>query len=56
MNIEKMISKAFNRHDEPKSENTYKPKHIDDAKRKEWFTTYNQDLVNRIRAIKLNTL
>lgn len=26
MNIEKLISKAFNRHDEPKQENTYTPK------------------------------
>lgn len=38
-------------------ENTYiPPLHIDDAKRKEWFTTYNIELVNRIRSIKLNQL
>lgn len=27
---------------------------VDDAKRKQWFTTYNVDLMNEIRRIKLN--
>jgi hypothetical protein len=35
-------------------ENTYTPPlAVDDAVRKSWFTTYNIDLVNRIR--ELNT-
>lgn len=49
--------KLFKRKQKPikTAENTYiPPMHIDDAKRKEWFTTYNIDLVNRIRTIKLN--
>jgi hypothetical protein len=34
-------------------ENTYTPPlAVDDAVRKSWFTTYNIDLVNRIRSIK----
>jgi hypothetical protein len=41
----------------PELENTYTPPlHIDDAKRKEWFTTYDIERVNAIRQIKLNGL
>jgi hypothetical protein len=37
------------------SANSYTPAlAVDDAKRKQWFTTYNIALVNRIREIKLN--
>jgi len=39
------------------SANSYTPAlAIDDAKRKQWFTTYNIALVNRIREIKLNQI
>jgi hypothetical protein len=39
------------------STNSYTPAlAIDDAKRKQWFTTYNIALVNRIREIKLNQI
>jgi hypothetical protein len=39
------------------SANSYTPAlAIDDAKRKQWFTTYNVALVNRIREIKLNQI
>ena len=39
------------------SANSYTPAlAIDDAKRKQWFTTYNIDLVNEIRRIRLNQI
>lgn len=39
------------------SANSYTPAlAIDDAKRKQWFTTYNLHLVNEIRRIKLNQI
>jgi hypothetical protein len=39
------------------SANSYTPAlAVDDAKRKQWFTTYNIALVNRIREIKLNQI
>ena len=37
------------------SENEFIPAvAVDDAKRKQWFTTYNVNLMNEIRRIKLN--
>ena len=37
------------------SQNTYTPPMaVCDEKRNQWFTTYNVELMNRIRAIKLN--
>lgn len=39
----------------PEPENTYiAPLHLDDAKRKEWFTIYDVNLVNKRREIELN--
>ncbi|MCF8255027.1 MAG: hypothetical protein K9J84_10670 [Bacteroidia bacterium] len=38
-----------------KAENTYTPPMgVNDANRKQFFTTYNVELVNEIRRIKLN--
>lgn len=55
----KAISKFLNRTVKPAdwNQNEFIPAvAVDDAKRKQWFTTYNVDLMNRIRDIKLNEL
>jgi hypothetical protein len=41
----------------PEIQNEYTPPmHINDAVRKQFFTSYNVELVNRLRDIKLNQL
>lgn len=52
----KAIKQWLNKDVKPtKAENTYTPPMgVNDAKRIQWFTTYNVDLMNEIRRIKLN--
>lgn len=53
----KAITKFLNRTVKPAdwNQNEFIPAvAVDDAKRKQWFTTYNVDLMNEIRRIKLN--
>ena len=50
------IQKWLNKHTQPVTkENTYTPPMgVNDANRKQFFTSYNVELVNEIRRIKLN--
>lgn len=49
--------KLFKRKKKETAENTYIPAMgVNDAKRKQFFTTYNIELMNEIRRIKLNDL
>ena len=53
----KALHKWLNKHNTPTSfeKNTYiPPMGVNDANRKQFFTTYNVELVNEIRRIKLN--
>lgn len=53
----KALIKWLNKHNTPTSfdKNTYTPPMgVNDANRKQFFTTYNVELVNEIRRIKLN--
>ena len=53
----KALTKWLNKHNPPTSfeKNTYTPPMgVNDANRMQFFTTYNVDLVNEIRRIKLN--
>jgi hypothetical protein len=55
--IMKALHKWLNKHNTPTSfeKNTYTPPMgVNDANRKQFFTTYNLELVNEIRRIKLN--
>ena len=52
MNLKKWLNKDTK---PTRLENTYiPPMGVNDANRKQFFTTYNVELVNRIRDIKLN--
>ena len=50
------LKKWLNKNTKPtKLENTYTPPMgVNDANRKQFFTTYNVELVNELRRIKLN--
>jgi hypothetical protein len=53
----KALTKWLNKHNTPTSfeKNTYtQPMGVNDANRMQFFTTYNIELVNEIRRIKLN--
>jgi hypothetical protein len=55
--IMKALHKWLNKHNTSTSfeKNTYTPPMgVNDANRKQFFTTYNLELVNEIRRIKLN--